>query len=151
MPLSILYYLDVYDLHIGKVSYGLFTWVTFVSETISDKDTRQSLESTCLGHLGQHDTDRIVSISCCATQGGQAKYCFVSLLLVLSRILRQWKHGFSKTIGDNNTQQSCNSHMTITWQSLLYLPWPLAQLFPAAWARCYNRSFVRNLWVFVII
>jgi hypothetical protein len=34
--------------------------------------------STCLGYLGQHDTDRIVSISCCAAQGGQGKYCRAS-------------------------------------------------------------------------
>jgi hypothetical protein len=38
------------------------------------------------------NTDRIVSISCHATQGGQAKYCFASLSLVLSCILRQWKY-----------------------------------------------------------
>jgi hypothetical protein len=40
--------------------------------------------STCLGHLGQHDTDGIVSISCCITQGAQGKYCFVSLSLTVS-------------------------------------------------------------------
>ncbi len=40
--------------------------------------------STCLGHLGQHDTDGIVSISCCITQGGQGKYCFMSLSLTVS-------------------------------------------------------------------
>jgi hypothetical protein len=38
------------------------------------------------------NTDRIVSISCHATQGGQAKYCFVSISLALSRILRQCKY-----------------------------------------------------------
>jgi hypothetical protein len=45
--------------------YGLFTLVSFVSETIGDSDTqllRQSHDCTCLGHLGQHDTDRIISI-----------------------------------------------------------------------------------------
>ncbi len=28
----------------------------------------------CLGHLGWCDRDRIISIFCCATQGGQGKY-----------------------------------------------------------------------------
>jgi hypothetical protein len=53
-----------------------------------------SLDSTCLGHLGWHDTDRIVSISCCAAQGGQGNYCIVLLSLALSHILRLWKHNF---------------------------------------------------------
>jgi hypothetical protein len=38
---------------------------------------RQSL-FTCLGHLGQGETDRIVSISCRVTQGGQGKYSHMS-------------------------------------------------------------------------
>ncbi len=45
---------------------GSSTLAKFVSETIGDSDTKQ-----CLDHLGWHDTDRIVSISCCAAQGGQ--------------------------------------------------------------------------------
>jgi hypothetical protein len=36
------------------------------------------------GHLGWRDTDRIVSISCCVTQGGQGKCCFMSLSLTVS-------------------------------------------------------------------
>jgi hypothetical protein len=43
----------------------LFTLATSVSETVGD--TRQSRDCTCLGHLGQCDTDRIISI-------GQGKY-----------------------------------------------------------------------------
>ncbi len=46
--------------------------------------------STCLGHLGWCDTDRIVSISCRAAHGGQGKYrraaqvdCRVLLLLTV--------------------------------------------------------------------
>ncbi len=39
---------------------------------------------TCLGHLGQRDTDRIVSISCRVAQGGQGKYCLMSLSLTVS-------------------------------------------------------------------
>ncbi len=42
---------------------------------------------TCLGHLGQRDTDRIISILCHVPQGGQAKYssdCHVSLSLTVS-------------------------------------------------------------------
>jgi hypothetical protein len=37
---------------------------------------------TGLGHLGQRKSDRIISIFCCATQGGQGKYnsdCRLSL------------------------------------------------------------------------
>jgi hypothetical protein len=44
---------------------------------------------TCLGHLRQHDTDRIISILCHATQGGQAKNssdCRASLSLTVSLI-----------------------------------------------------------------
>ncbi len=29
---------------------------------------------TCLGHLGWHNTDRIISIFCCTIRGGQGKY-----------------------------------------------------------------------------
>jgi hypothetical protein len=54
---------------------------------------------TCLGHLGQCNTDRIVSISGHVAQGGQGKYCFMSLSLVttsaLSHNLRQCKYGLS--------------------------------------------------------
>jgi len=55
---------------------------------------------TCLGHLGRHDTDRIVSISCRIAQGDQVKCRFMSLLLAtttsLSRNLRQCKHGLTE-------------------------------------------------------
>jgi hypothetical protein len=36
--------------------------------------TRDSHYSTCLGHLGQRDRDRIISIFCHTAQGGQGKY-----------------------------------------------------------------------------
>jgi hypothetical protein len=45
--------------------------------------TRDNHYCTCLGHLGWHDTYRIISILCCAAQGGQSKYsidCRMSLL-----------------------------------------------------------------------
>ncbi len=45
--------------------------------------THGSHYCTCLGHLGWHDRDRIISILCWDTQGGQVKYssgCRVSLL-----------------------------------------------------------------------
>jgi hypothetical protein len=35
----------------------------FACENVSDKSTQQSLKCTGLGHLGQHDTDRVISIS----------------------------------------------------------------------------------------
>ncbi len=35
--------------------------------------------STCFGHLGRHNTDRVISISYHVAQGGQGKYCFVLL------------------------------------------------------------------------
>ena len=35
---------------------------TLVSKTVSDSDMRQSCDYTCLGHLGPHDTDRIISV-----------------------------------------------------------------------------------------
>jgi hypothetical protein len=40
--------------------------------------------SSYLGHPGRYNTDRIVSISCRVAQGGQGKYCFVSLTLTVS-------------------------------------------------------------------
>jgi hypothetical protein len=46
--------------------------------------TSDSHHCSCFGHLGWRDTDRIVSISCCITQGGLGKYCFMSLLLMVS-------------------------------------------------------------------
>ncbi len=49
---------------------GSFTLAIFVSETVGDCGTRLSLDccnSSCLGHLGRCDTDRIISI-------GQGKY-----------------------------------------------------------------------------
>ncbi len=44
--------------------------------------TSDSHYCTCLGQLGWRDTDRIISILCCAAQGGQGKYsgdCRVTL------------------------------------------------------------------------
>ncbi len=67
---------------------GSFTLAKVVDETVGE--VTQS--NTYFDHVGWHNTDRIISISCCAAQGGQGKYCFVSLVLVLSRILRQCKH-----------------------------------------------------------
>ncbi len=37
--------------------------------------TSDTHHCSCLGHLGRCDTDRIVSTSCRAAQGGQGKYC----------------------------------------------------------------------------
>ncbi len=34
----------------------------FACENVSDKSTQQSLKCTGLGHLGQHDTDGVISI-----------------------------------------------------------------------------------------
>ncbi len=56
----------MYDVLSVFVDNGSFTLVTFGSETISDSDMQQSrdcCDSTCLGHLGQIDTDRIISIA----------------------------------------------------------------------------------------
>jgi hypothetical protein len=39
--------------------------------------TGDSHYCTCLSHLGQRDTDRIVSIFCHVVQGGTGKYCFM--------------------------------------------------------------------------
>ncbi len=36
--------------------------------------TRDSHNSTCLGHLWQRDRDRVISIFCHAAQGSQGKY-----------------------------------------------------------------------------
>ncbi len=57
---------------------GLFTLAMFVSETVSDNDMQQSLDCTCLVQLGQHGTDRIISI-CCSAQGVQGKYKCVAV------------------------------------------------------------------------
>ncbi len=37
---------------------------------------------TCLSHLGWCNTDKIISIFCCAAQGGQGKYMPVCHLLL---------------------------------------------------------------------
>jgi hypothetical protein len=42
--------------------------------------TRGSHYCTCLGQLGRHNTDRIVSIFCRATQGCQGKYKCVAVV-----------------------------------------------------------------------
>jgi hypothetical protein len=39
--------------------------------------------SIFLGYLGRCNTERIVTISCHVAQGGQGKYCFVSLSLMV--------------------------------------------------------------------
>jgi hypothetical protein len=65
--------------------------------------TKATQNSACLGHLGQRNTDRFVSISSRAAQGGQGKFCFVLLSLALLRILHQWKHSFMKQSGGNHT------------------------------------------------
>jgi len=42
--------------------------------------THDSHYCSCLGHLGQCDTDRIVSIFCFTAQGGQGKYKCVAVM-----------------------------------------------------------------------
>ncbi len=53
--------------------------------------------NSTLGQLRRCDKNRNNPILCHTAQGGQGKYCFVSLSLVLWRMLRQWKHGFNTT------------------------------------------------------
>jgi hypothetical protein len=53
------------------------TSVKFIATTVRTA-TSDTHHCSCLGNLGQCNTDRIVSISCCATQGGQGKYCRIT-------------------------------------------------------------------------
>ncbi len=47
----------------GKVIINKsFILAKVVSKTVSDSEMRQSHDCTCLGHLGQRNTDRIISI-----------------------------------------------------------------------------------------
>ena len=55
--------------------------------------THDSHMTTWLGHLGQSDRDRIISV-CHITQGSQVCRCHVLLLPALSSDVRQCKHGF---------------------------------------------------------
>ncbi len=52
----------------------MFTLAKFIAIILATV-TSDTHHCSCLGHLGWCDTDRIVSISCYAAQGGQGKYC----------------------------------------------------------------------------
>jgi hypothetical protein len=52
----------------------VFTLVKFITIMLATT-TSNTHHCSCLGHLGRCDTDRIVSTSCRAAQGGQGKYC----------------------------------------------------------------------------
>jgi hypothetical protein len=57
---------------------------------------------TCLGHLGRHDTDSIVSIFCCTAQGDQGKYKCVTVMCYCHRHYRtnlcQCKYSLKQSI-----------------------------------------------------
>jgi uncharacterized membrane protein len=42
--------------------------------TLATATASATWNSTCIGHLGRRNTDRIVSIFCRVTQGGQGKF-----------------------------------------------------------------------------
>ncbi len=51
---------------------AVFTFWKFIAIKLVTV-TRDTHHCSCLGYLGRHNTDRIVSISCHAAQGGQGK------------------------------------------------------------------------------
>jgi hypothetical protein len=81
---------------------GSFTLATFVgknnSDNANDSDTLQWQLTTCLFHLGWRNTDRIISIFCCAAQGGKGKYSRVAvagiIAVVITNKCRQCKRAF---------------------------------------------------------
>jgi hypothetical protein len=70
------------DKNVIEFNCGSFTLAaTFVSETVGDSATEKSLDchdSTCLGHLRQCDTDRIISV-------GQGEYIRRNIMGVIVR------------------------------------------------------------------
>jgi hypothetical protein len=69
-------------------------WIIYIGDVILTKTSVTATEYVlALATLGNATKNRNNPILCRAAQGGQGKYCFVSLALALSRILRQWKHG----------------------------------------------------------
>jgi hypothetical protein len=61
---------------------AVFTLAKFIA-IMPATATSSSHHCSCLNDLGRHDTERMVSISCRVAQGGQGKYCFMSLLLTV--------------------------------------------------------------------
>ncbi len=55
-------------LYVKSFTNGTFTLAKFVSETVS----AMTHNSTCLGHLGQHDRDRNISICIAPTKVSKA-------------------------------------------------------------------------------
>jgi hypothetical protein len=89
--------------------------------------------------LGDATRNRNSPLLCHAAQGGQGKYCFVSLSLALSCILHQWKHSFNEVtqLGNNIFHNKIKSYEILlfmagyqTWDLLGFhffsLPLPLS-------------------------
>jgi len=71
------------------------TLATFVRVTVSDSNTRQSRDCTCLGHLGRRDINRNdLSMSLCPRQPRQVQACRcpMPLSLALLHHLHQCEH-----------------------------------------------------------
>ncbi len=58
-----------------SITLAVFTLAEFIT-IMPATATSETCHCSCLGHLGLCDTDRIVSISCRVTQGGQGKNIF---------------------------------------------------------------------------
>ncbi len=87
------------------MSNGSFTLATFVSQTVSDSDTWQSRDCTCLCHLGWCDTDRIVSIFVAPPKVAKASKEWLSHTVVVCQCrpryranFCQWKHGLIRAV-----------------------------------------------------
>jgi len=109
---------------------------------LSGTATHDSHYCSCLGHLGQCDTDRIVSIFCFTAQGGQGKYKCVAVMCHFAGII-------VPTFADVNTAlKLCTCTMSTDMSVSLRRPYFLVQSDRKVKRRVDKWSFDKMFWLY---
>ncbi len=139
---------------------AVFTLAKF-SKIMPATATSNSHHCSCLGHLGRCDTNGIVSTSCCVAQGGQGKYCFMSLtpMVSITNSLRIFKcksqvQGFFKirlgiallahkgTFKQSHILHVLIKNETFIWSFLVHFSQPM-KMFPSILGPYQNCTFAK--------
>ncbi len=134
----------------------MFTLVEFIAITLATA-TSDTHRCSCLGHLGQHDTNRIVSISCRIAQGGQGKnmlcrycrcFCQNNIAIVndplLSTNLKGHLHVHLQSLRPYLAPKIRSSSCVLRVNANFFMPYLFLELYVI------KLFYVRNLRMFVI-
>ncbi len=91
----------------------MFSLAEIIAITLATA-TSDTHHCTCLVHLGLHDTDRIVSISCCLAQGGQGKNILCRFMSYVCHCRRCFCQNNIANVNDPLVNSSCKLITTLS-------------------------------------